>query len=431
MNTAALHLDSLLERRQHTLGMSPLFYKEPLHLVRGQGIHLYDVNGREYLDCYNNIPVLGHCDPTVVNAITEQAKILNVHSRYLSENIVAYGERLLATFKADFDQIMFTCSGSEANDQALRIAREVTNARGIICSNYAYHGNTAAVDRVSPLFKKTEDRHNYDDVRMIPFPEIYRPLNGLSGEELIEAYLTEIQKQIDHFKTEGIGFAGMIFCSVFANEGLPDVPKTLLKRVVELVHQEGGVVIADEVQAGFGRTGKMWGHEVMEFVPDIVTMGKPMGNGYPIAALVSKSELLDQFRAKNFYFNTFAGAQVAAAAANAVLEVFERDKLLENAVRVGDFIRDGLRKLSHKHSLIGDVRGVGLWVGFEMVEDLESKKPATLLTKKLINDLKNEGILVSSMGPFDNVLKIRPPLIFDLDNAQMLLEKTDYCLQKL
>ena len=175
----------------------------------------------------------------------------------------------------------------------------------------------------------------------------------------------------------------------------------------------------------------MWGHEVMEFVPDIVTMGKPMGNGYPIAALVSKSELLDQFRAKNFYFNTFAGAQVAAAAANAVLEVFERDKLLENAVRVGDFIRDGLRKLSHKHSLIGDVRGVGLWVGFEMVEDLESKKPATLLTKKLINDLKNEGILVSSMGPFDNVLKIRPPLIFDLDNAQMLLEKTDYCLQKL
>ena len=431
---SAVHQDantSLLVRRQRVMGQSPLFYQQPLHLVKGEGVYLYDVDGEPYLDCYNNIPVVGHCNPQVVQAIYEQAQVLNVHSRYLSDNIISYGERLLATFKADFNQIIFTCSGSEANDQALRIVRQVTGAEGIICSNYAYHGNTAAVDRVSPLFKDPQDRHNYDDVQMIPFPETYRPLNGLTGEALVNAYLEQVQMQIDAFKKSGVGFAGIIFCSVFANEGLPDVPATLLQKVTDLVHAEGGLVIADEVQAGFGRTGKMWGHEHMGFVPDLVTMGKPMGNGYPIAALVAQAELFEKFRQKNFYFNTFAGAQVAAAAANAVLDVFEEQQLLKNASEMGDYIRTGLRHYANKYNLIDDVRGVGLWVGFEMVSDKQLKTPAILETKQLVNSLKEQGILVSTMGPYDNVLKIRPPLIFNQSNADELLEKLGYCLSQI
>lgn len=422
---------TLLMRRKRVMGQSPLFYQQPLHLVKGEGVYLYDIDGKPYLDCYNNIPVVGHCNPQVVQAIYEQAQVLNVHSRYLSDNIVSYGERLLSTFQADFDQIIFTCSGSEANDQALRIVRQVTGAEGIICSNYAYHGNTAAVDRVSPLFKAPQDRHNYDDVRMIPFPETYRPLNGLTGEALVTAYLEQVQMQIDAFKKSNVGFAGIIFCSVFANEGLPDVPATLLKKVTDLVHAEGGLVIADEVQAGFGRTGKMWGHEHMGFVPDLVTMGKPMGNGYPIAALVAHAELFERFRQKNFYFNTFAGAQVAAAAANAVLDVFEEQQLLKNASEMGDYIRIGLRHYANKYNLIDDVRGVGLWVGFEMVSDKQLKSPAILETKQLVNSLKEQGILVSTMGPYDNVLKIRPPLIFNQSNADELLEKLGYCLSQI
>ncbi|WP_347455554.1 aspartate aminotransferase family protein [Acinetobacter thermotolerans] len=431
---SSVHQDlntSLLMRRKRVMGQSPLFYQQPLHLVKGEGVYLYDAEGRPYLDCYNNIPVVGHCNPQVVQAIYEQAQVLNVHSRYLSDNIVSYGERLLTTFKAGFDQIIFTCSGSEANDQALRIVRQVTGAEGIICSTYAYHGNTAAVDRVSPLFKAQQDRYNYDDVRMIPFPETYRPLNGLTGEALINAYLEQVQMQIDAFKQSGVSFAGIIFCSVFANEGLPDVPATLLQKVTDLVHAEGGLVIADEVQAGFGRTGQMWGHEQMGFVPDIVTMGKPMGNGYPIAAVVAHAELFDQFRRKNFYFNTFAGAQVAAAAANAVLDIFDEQNLLTNATQVGDYIRAGLRHYAQQYSLIDDVRGVGLWIGFEMVTDNQLKTPAIQETKQLVNDLKDQGILVSTMGPYDNVLKIRPPLVFTQSHADELLEKLGDCLGRI
>ncbi|NAR48537.1 aminotransferase class III-fold pyridoxal phosphate-dependent enzyme [Acinetobacter haemolyticus] len=419
----------LLIRRQHALGQSPLFYREPLHLVRGEGIYLFGADGTRYLDCYNNIPIVGHCHPQVIDAMTTQAKILNVHSRYLSENIVAYAERLLETFQSRFDQVIFTCSGSEANDQALRIVRMVSQGQGIICSNYAYHGNTTIVDRVSPLF---QHQHNqYDDVRMIPFPELYRPLNGLSGEELCQAYLDQVQQQIDYFKAKGIGFAGIILCSLFANEGIPNVPQGLLAKITTLVHAAGGLVIADEVQAGFGRTGTMWGHEAMGFTPDIVTIGKPMGNGYPVAALISRADILDQFRRDNFYFNTFAGAQIAAATANAVLDILEQDQLLTNATQVGNYLRTHLNEFSARHTLIGDVRGMGLWVGFELVSDLELKTPATAQTDQLINDLKDLGVLVSKMGPYNNVLKIRPPLIFNLDNANELLEKLDLCLGKI
>lgn len=420
---------NILARRRRALGASPLFYTEPLTLVRGDGVYLYGDDGRRYLDCYNNIPCVGHCNPRVVDAIARQAATLNVHSRYVSDVVVEYAERLLGSFEKTFDQVMFTCSGSEANDQALRIARMLAPGRGIICTNFAYHGNTAAVDEISPLFHHA--RQYFTEVRTITFPETYRPLRGLGGEALNQAYLDELQTAIDSFDEAGIGFAGFILCSVFANEGLPTVPPGLLAAASGLVRKAGGFIISDEVQAGFGRTGKMWGHQLMGFTPDIVTMGKPMGNGYPVAALVSRADILDAYRAKVFYFNTFAGAQVAAAAAGAVLDEIEDRRLMDNARRVGDYIRAGFARLAERFDLIGDIRGAGLWIGVEMVRDRVTKAPAPDETFRLVNLLKDAGCLAGRIGEYDNVLKIRPPLVCGIEHADELLAAAASSLEKL
>ena len=420
---------SLLARRQKVLGDSPLFYDEPLHLVRGEGVYLYSADGRRYLDCYNNIPSVGHCNPHVADAIARQAKTLNIHSRYIADEVVEYAERLLGTFHNSFEQIMFTCTGSEANDQALRIARMLGRGRGIICTNYTYHGNTAAVDQISPLFH--HEPQDIPEVRTIPFPETYRPLDGLQGEALTDAYLDHVRAAIQSFEDSGVGLAGLIVCSIFANEGLPNVPNGFLEKAVQLVHDAGGLVIADEVQAGFGRTGKMWGYELQGFTPDIVTLGKPMGNGYPIAALVSSADLLDAFRERVFYFNTFAGASVATAAANAVLDVIEQKGLRENARVVGDHIRAGFAALAERFPIIDDIRGAGLWVGVELVRDRSTREPAADETRRLVNLLREDGVLLNRIGPFDNVLKIRPPLIMAIEQADELLDAVGRCLERL
>lgn len=421
--------NDILARRLKVMGNSPLFYEKPLQFVRGEGVYLYTPDGERYLDCYNNIPGVGHCNPRVVEAISRQAAVLNVHSRYISENVIAYSERLLSTFENEFDRVMFTCTGSESNDQAIRIARMMGNGRGIICTNLAYHGNTSAVDQVSPLFHRV--KHQYTDVRAIPFPDTYRPMNGLEGEALVEAHLSELQDAIDSLVDSGAGLAGMIICSIFANEGLPKVPPTYLERACAMVRSAGGLVISDEVQAGFGRTGRMWGHELMGFLPDIVTMGKPMGNGYPISALVSRSDLVDPYRDKVFYFNTFAGAQVGVAAANAVLDAIFEDDLMANASVTGDYIRAGFAELAQKHSIISDIRGSGLWVGIELVRDRGTKEPATAETVQLVNRLKEARILLSRTGEFDNVLKMRPPLVFNQQNADQLLGAVEHELSRL
>jgi 4-aminobutyrate aminotransferase-like enzyme len=420
---------NILARRLRALGSSPLFYAEPLTLVRGDGVYLYGDDGRRYLDCYNNIPCVGHCNQRVVDAIARQASTLNVHSRYVSDIVVNYAERLLGSFDTKFDQVMFTCSGSEANDQALRIARLLAPGRGIICTNFAYHGNTAAVDEISPLFHHAPQ--HFAEVRTITYPEMYRPLRGLSGEVLNQAYLNEMQAAIDSFDEAGIGFAGFIFCSVFANEGLPAIPPGLLAAASALVRRAGGFVISDEVQAGFGRTGKMWGHQLMGFTPDIVTMGKPMGNGYPVAALVSRADILDAYRAKVFYFNTFAGAQVAVAAAGAVLDEIEDRGLMDNARRVGDYIRAGFARLAKRFELIGDIRGAGLWIGVEMVRDRQTRAPAPDEALRLVNLLKDAGCLTGRIGEHDNVLKIRPPLVCGIEHADELLGAVESSLEKL
>ena len=416
--------ESLLQRRYRVLGEdAPLFYEQPLHIVRGEGVWLYDADGRRYLDCYNNVPHVGHCHPDVVAALTEQAGTLNVHNRYLHETVLDYGERLLSTLDDSIDMIMFMCTGSEANDQALRIARMCSGAEGVICTNLTYHGNTTAVDQVSPLFYGKVSP--FPNVRAIPFPDSYRPPGGLSGEALTSHYLGELDAVIDDLKRSGQGFAGMIVCSIFANEGLPDVPPGFLQQAVDRVHEAGGYFIADEVQAGFGRCGTMWGHEVADIVPDIVTMGKPMGNGYPLAALAARAELVKTFRSKVMYFNTFASNPVASAVGQAVLDVMAKENLIEHADHMGRYLRDGFARLAERHDIIGDIRGRGLWVGIELVEDRNEKTPATEATKRIVNRMKERGILMNRIGEFDNVLKMRPPLAFGEAEADFLLREID------
>ncbi len=411
---------ALLTRRRRLLGtQAPLFYEQPLHIVRGEGVWLFDADGRRYLDCYNNVPLVGHCHPEVVAALSQQAATLNVHTRYLHETILDYSERLLATFDPSLSMVLYTCTGSEANDQALRIARHCTGGAGIICTNLTYHGNTTAVDQVSPLFYGKVAP--YPEVRAIPFPDSYRPLRGLSGRALAEAYAAEIDRAIESFDTAGIGFAGMIACPIFANEGLPTVPSGYLELALEKVHAAGGLFIADEVQAGFGRCGEMWSHQLHGITPDIVTMGKPMANGYPMAAVVTRAELMESFRDAVMYFNTFGGNPVACAAADAVLTILERDGLAAHAQRIGDRVRDGFRQLAEHHDLIGDVRGDGLWIGVELVQDRSSREPATSATQRVVEGMKARGILLNRIGEFGNVLKMRPPLPFAEEHAELLL----------
>ena len=411
---------ALLTRRRRLLGtQAPLFYEQPLHIVRGEGVWLFDADGRRYLDCYNNVPLVGHCHPEVVAALSQQAATLNVHTRYLHETIIDYSERLLATFDPSLSMVLYTCTGSEANDQALRIARHCTGGAGIICTNLTYHGNTTAVDQVSPLFYGKVAP--YPEVRAIPFPDSYRPLRGLSGRALAEAYAAEIDRAIESFDTAGIGFAGMIACPIFANEGLPTVPSGYLELALEKVHAAGGLIIADEVQAGFGRCGEMWSHQLHGITPDIVTMGKPMANGYPMAAVVTRAELMESFRDAVMYFNTFGGNPVACAAADAVLTILERDGLAAHAQRIGDRVRDGFRQLAEHHDLIGDVRGDGLWIGVELVQDRSSREPATSATQRVVEGMKARGILLNRIGEFGNVLKMRPPLPFAEEHAELLL----------
>ncbi len=418
--------EQLLQRRARLLGAAaPLFYDEPVHIVRGEGVWLYDSQGKQYLDVYNNVPNVGHCHPHVVEAMTKQAETLNVHTRYLHETILEYTERLSATLDHTLSAAILTCTGTESNEVALRMARQHSGNMGIICSNFTYHGNSTAVWELATTFYK-DGKSPSANVRAVPFPDAYRPVYDLQGDALWEAYADEVKNAIDHFDVEGIGFAGLIYCPVFSGEGLPEVPPLYMHKVIDYVHSAGGLFICDEVQAGFGRTGKkMWGHQLYDVVPDIVTMGKPMGNGYPIGGVVTGSELLNEFRDASMYFNTFGGNPVQCAVGMAVLDVIEQENLQENALEVGRYVMAGLLKLKDKYDLIGDVRGHGLFVGTELVKDRRSREAAPEAAGRVVNEMKERGVLLSKIGVYDNILKMRPPLPFSIDNADQLLSTLD------
>jgi len=423
--------ESLLERRVKVLGgRSPLFYDKPLQLVRGEGVWLYDVDGKRYLDAYNNVPHVGHCHPRVVEALSRQARTLNTHTRYLDETVVSYAERLLSTFRPSLARVFFTCTGSESNELAMRIARECTGNMGVISTAFAYHGNTAAVAQISSVFTPAEQRGPF--VRNVPVMDPYRERNGRSDEELAGAYAQDVQRAVEDFARHGVGLAAVLFCTAFSSEGLPVVPRGYLAKVADIAHAAGGLLIADEVQAGFGRFGShMWGHDLHEALPDIVTLGKPMGNGHPLAGVVTTADLMERFSERNMYFNTFGGNAVSSAAGLAVLDVLQDERLLENARRTGDYVIAGLERLKDKHALIGDVRGRGLFFAVELVKDRASKEPAGAETKRVVNAMRERGVLLSRIGRGDNILKIRPPMPFNVEHADLLITTLDGVMSEL
>jgi 4-aminobutyrate aminotransferase-like enzyme len=402
----------LLARREAALGGAyRLFYAEPVEFVRGSGVYLYDPDGRAYLDAYNNVPSVGHSHPRVTEAVSRQLATLNTHTRYLTDGVVGYAERLLGTHSIGPAQAMFTCTGSEANDLALRIARFHTGGTGVIVTANAYHGVTAAVAELSPSLGANVPLGAH--VRAVPAPA------AGSGSD----FAAGVAAAIADLRRHGVRLAAFLADSIFSSDGvLPDPAAGSLARVASLVREEGGLYIADEVQSGFGRTGShMWGYQRHPgLAPDIVTMGKPMGNGLPIAGLVAGQSVLADFGARARYFNTFGGNPVCVAAASAVLDVLADEELPGNAVVNGGYLASALTDLAAGSPVLADVRGAGLYLGVDVVSP-STGAPSAELAAAIVNGMRARRVLISATGPRGHVLKIRPPLPFGRAHADQLV----------
>ncbi|WP_454674628.1 aspartate aminotransferase family protein [Achromobacter pestifer] len=426
-DAAAVRTADLIARRQRLLGPAyRLFYESPVHLVRGEGVWLYDAQGKPYLDAYNNVVPLGHCHPGVVEAITRQASILNTHTRYVHETVLDYAEALLATFPAGLGQVMFTCTGSEANDLALRIAQAHTGATGLIVTRFAYHGVTLSIAQASPSLGRYVTLG--PAVRTVAAPDTYRQGAAAVGPALAQA----VREAIADLARQGLRPAALLVDTIFSSDGVQAAPAGFLGEAVDAVRAAGGLFIADEVQAGMGRTGQaMWGFMRHGVAPDLVTMGKPLGNGHPVAGVAARAEVLEAFGRNGRYFNTFGGNPVSAAAGLAVLRAVQGERLMENAEQVGAYLQDGLRGLASRHDIIGDVRGAGLFIGVELVRDRRSREPATEEAARVVNGLRDRQVLTGSAGEHANTLKIRPPLPFSKADADRLLAALDETLAVL
>ncbi len=409
----------LLSRRQASLGAAyQLFYESPVHLVRGEGVWLYDTDGRKYLDMYNNVAHVGHCHPQVVKAICDQVGTLNTHTRYLHDNVINLAEQLTAKFPTELDTAMFCCTGSEANELALRIASSVTGGEGLIVVDYAYHGNSRATFEISPSDIPADEIPSY--VVTVPAPDTFR--GQYRGKDAADKYASHVFDAVELLKSRGIKPAAFVIDTIVSSSGIVSPPPGYLGKAAEIIRNAGGLFIADEVQPGFGRTGKnFWGFEADDLVPDIVTMGKPMGNGHPIAGVVTRRDLVEEFSKKAHYFNTFGGNPVSCAAGLAVLDIIARENLQQNALDVGQYIIDGLWQLAQEHDCIGDVRGSGLFLALELVSDREARTPATELAGGVVDALRERGVLTGSIGPDSNILKLRSPMTLSRDDADYFL----------
>ena len=415
--------DTLLERRHRLLGAgAPLFYDRPLHLVRGQGVRVWDSEGRAYLDAYNNVPHVGHCHPHVVDALSRQAGTLNLSTRYLDEQILDYAEALTATFADDLSRVALCCSGTEASELALRMARACTGNEGIIVTDHCYHGNSAVVASLSTAFEVPEGRD--PRVRTVHVPD---------GPEADAAEAAaDVEAAIASLAEAGMRPAAIFFDTIFATEGMPALPPGYVERLVALTRAAGGLYIADEVQPGLGRTGAaMWGHRLYGAVPDLVTLGKPLGNGHPLAGVVSRADLIDEFASRAMYFNTFGGNPVSCAVGRAVLEVIEQESLMESARRVGAHLHEGIAALGNRHAMIGAPCGRGLFTGVPFVDGGDGETPAPAAAKAAVNGMRERGVLISRTGRHDHVLKIRPPMPFSSADADQLLDALDETLDAL
>ena len=408
--------NNLMARREAVLGPNvPTFFENPVHLVKGEGVWVWDADGRKYLDCYNNVPHVGHCHPNVVAAIAAQAAILNTHTRYLHDGIIDYAERLTAKFQPQLNQVILVCSGSEANDIALRMAQAMTGKTGIISTDNTYHGNTMAVSQLSS--RKPPIGGYAANIRHVTAPDTLRPVGGNTAGQA-EAFARQIQIAIDDLEASGHGFSGFLFCPTFANEGLPNLPQDFMQPAAKVIHAAGGILIADEVQPGFGRSGDTWwGHDWLGLSPDVVTLGKPMANGHPVAAVVARAEVMAAFRNAFGYFNTFGGNPVSCAAAAATLDVIENENLVANAKTIGVEFLQNLQGLDH--TSIASTRGRGLFIALELETDGVADEA---LAAHVVEYARNNGMLMGRTGRNRNVLKLRPPMPFSAENATLATE---------
>ncbi|MEZ5913108.1 MAG: aminotransferase class III-fold pyridoxal phosphate-dependent enzyme [Paracoccaceae bacterium] len=416
---------ALAKRRSDRLGPSlSTAYAEPLKIVRGQGAWLIDHTGRRFLDAVNNITHVGHCHPHVVAALAGQAERLNTNTRYLSEPILDYADRLVATLPGDLGVAYFVNSGTEANELALRIARTALGKPDTVVLDWAYHGNSGGMVAVSPYkFKRKGGFAQPDHVQIAAFPDPYRgPHRGMT-EATGRAYGADIGRCLDAVAARtGDGAAAFIAESLSGVGGQVIYPPGYLAAAYAAVRERGGLCIADEVQCGFGRVGShFWGFETQGVVPDIVVMGKPMGNGHPMGAVVTTPELAARFANGMEYFNSFGGNPVSMAVGRAVLDVIEDEGLQARAAETGTRLKARLGELAGECAAIGDVRGMGLFLGVELVADREARQPATALASRVVNHMRQQGVLISTDGPFDNVLKIKPPMVFTAPEADRLV----------
>lgn len=413
--------ESLAERRARLMGPNvPTFYRTPVHIVRGEGVWLWDADGKRYLDAYNNVAHVGHCHPRVVQAIARQAAILNTHTRYHHDLVLDYIERLTGTLNHGISQAIMACTGSEANDVALRMAQAVTGATGLIATDNTYHGNTTAV---SALSSRRPPIGGYPPhVRLVPAPD---PLRVPDPDGVI--FGAHVARAAEELQAAGFGVAALILCPVLANEGLPSVGHGFFGPAIKATRAAKGLVIADEVQPGFGRMGShFWGHDALGFAPDIVTVGKPMANGHPVAAVLTRPPVMTAFRNAFGYFNTFGGNPVSAAACLAVLDVIEEEGLQAHAAAVSAHVMDRLRAL--RHPLLAEVRGAGLFFAAEFVTDA-AMTPATALVDALVEGMLARGVLLNRIGRHGQALKIRPPMPFSVENADMLIDRLEVVLR--
>jgi 4-aminobutyrate aminotransferase-like enzyme len=410
-------LRQIVKRRASLLGPAyKLFYAKPVRIVRGEGVHLYDADGQAYLDAYNNVPSVGHCHPRVVEAIARQAATLNTHTRYASDLILDYAERLLGTYPAGIGRVMFTCTGSEAVDLALRVARFYTGGEGIVITANAYHGVTTAAAEISPSLG--------------PAVPLGRSVWTVAPPT-DETFADQVRAAIADMNRHGVRLAAFIADSLFSSDGIWPDPAGFLRPVAAVVHDAGGLYIADEVQPGFGRTGEaMWGFQRHGIVPDLAVMGKPMGNGMPIAGVAARPEILEEFGHKIRYFNTFGGNSVCIAAAAAVLDVIETEGLRQNALAVGAYLRDTLEAIAKDTPRISAVRGCGLYAAADFT-DPGTGEPDGDAAIRVVNGLRDRRVLISATGPEGSSLKIRPPLPFSQPDVDHLAEALTDTLRSL
>jgi 4-aminobutyrate aminotransferase-like enzyme/Ser/Thr protein kinase RdoA (MazF antagonist) len=406
-------VDLLVAKRRELLGsaISPLFYDRPLHLVRAEGVWVFDADGRPYLDAYNNVPTVGHSHPRVAETVARQTRTLATNARYLYEPLLELAERLARTMPEGLDTVLVLNSGTEANDVAWRLATASTRNTGGIVTEHAYHGTSSVTADLSP-------EEWAEDQRPAHVETFRPPVVGSSPEDFAAA--------LDRLGGRGLAPAAVFVDGAFTSDGILTPSPEYVQDLVRQTHDAGALFVADEVQAGHGRTGEhLWCFESFGIVPDVVVLGKPMGNGYPVAALITRREILDRFSERYSFFSTYGGNPVAAGAALAVLEVIEDEGLIAHTAAIGGVLRRMLNDLRGRHPAIGEVRGRGLMIGVEL---LRESAPDTDLAGRVTNRMRDRGVLIGTTGPHDNVLKIRPPLVFETEHAEQLTEALDAAL---